>query len=106
MGFPTINQPVPRDVKNDEWGIYFSITKIDRRVFASLTHLGPPSTFGLKRATCETYILKFPDRALATSEITVKLLLKFREIEAFPTIAKLKKQIRLDVKLAKKFFHL
>ncbi len=107
IGFPTVNLPIPRGLKlnKDQWGIYFSLVKIGDKVYPGVTHLGPLKTFSLRKKTCETYLLTL-QTDLYDQEIEKKLIFKFRDIEKYPTIVALKKQIKKDVKAAKKFFGL
>lgn len=103
LGFPTINVSVPKSVKKKVWGVYFSLVKIGDRIYPAVTHLGPPKTFQLSRATCETYLLTLKSN-LYNKKVKKTLLFKLREVEQFPSITKLKKQIKKDIKVAKKFF--
>ena len=105
LGFPTINISFPRSVKSNQWGIYFSLIKIDNKFYPGITHLGPvkSSIIGLK--SCETYILNLNEDLYGKS-VEKRLIFKFREIEKFPNWSKLRKQIKKDVKAAKKFFGL
>jgi riboflavin kinase/FMN adenylyltransferase len=103
LGFATINIAVSRAIKKDQWGIYFSLVKVGDKFYAGVTHLGPPKTFSLSQATCETHLLSFRGD-LYGKPVEKRLLFKFREVEKFPNAAKLKKQIKKDVLAAKKFF--
>jgi len=105
LGFPTINVAIPRFIKKNQWGIYFSLIKINHKIYPGVTHLGPVKTFSLGRKTCETYLLTL-NHNLYNKAVEKKLIFKFREIERFPNVAKLKKQIKKDIKAAKKFFGL
>ena len=105
LGFPTINISVPHLVKKDQWGIYFSLVKIDDKFYPGVTHLGPPKTFSLSRATCETHLLTLRNN-LYNKKIEKRLIFKFREVEKFLSIKDLKKQIKKDIKAAKNFFGL
>ncbi|NUM25501.1 MAG: hypothetical protein HUU49_02620 [Candidatus Buchananbacteria bacterium] len=105
IGFPTINVSVPRGLKKDQWGIYFSLVNIDGKVYPGVTHLGPVKTFSLRNKTCETYLLTLRDDLYGT-RVQKKLIFKFRDIEKYPTVAALKRQIKKDVTAAKKFFGL
>ena len=105
IGFPTINVPIPRGITNGQWGIYFTLVKIDHHIYPGVTHLGPIKTFSLRRRTCETFLLTLR-RDLYGETVEKKLLFKFRDIERFPTVHALKKQITQDIKAAKKFFGL
>jgi FAD synthase len=105
LGFPTINITVPRFVKKSSWGVYFSLIKIGEKTYPAVTHLGPPRTFSLNRATCESFLLTL-HKDLYRRRVKKILLLKIRDVEKFPSVAALKKQIRRDVKAAKNFFGL
>ncbi len=105
LGFPTINIAVSSAVKKNQWGIYFSLVKIGDKIYPGITHLGPAKTFSLSRATCETHLLTLKDN-LYGKTVEKKLIFKVREVEKFPNAAKLKKQIKKDIKFARKFFGL
>ena len=105
LGFPTINIAVPRSIQKRQWGIYASLIKIGGGVYPGVTHLGPPKTFHLSRATCETFLLTLR-RPLANQPVSKRLLLKLRDVEHFPSIAQLKRQMSADVRAAKEFFGL
>jgi len=105
IGFPTINIKVGREVKKTLWGIYFSLVKIDGRLYPGVTHLGPPKTFHLSRATCETHLLTLK-KELYGQTIEKKLIFRLRDVEKFPNVRQLKKQLSRDVKAARKFFGL
>ena len=103
IGFPTINIPVPQSIKKDNWGVYFSLVKIGDKIYPGATHLGPPKAFHLKKVTCETHLLSLSENFYGKT-VTKTLIFKFRDVEDFSNIALLKKQIKKDIKAAKKFF--
>ncbi len=103
IGFPTINIKVPSSVKKDRWGVYFSLVKINEGIYPGLTHLGPPKTFSLHRATCETHLLTWKGD-LYGQPVEKKLLFRFREIQNFSHVKQLKNQLKRDVKVARKYF--
>ncbi|MFA6322859.1 MAG: riboflavin kinase [Candidatus Buchananbacteria bacterium] len=106
IGFPTINIAVPRSkVKKTDWGVYFSLVKIESMLYPGITHLGPAKTFNFIWPTCETHILGFKND-LYEQIVEKRLLFKVREIEKFKSLNKLKKQIKKDAKLARKYFGL
>lgn len=105
LGFPTINIPVSKVVRKNQWGIYFSLVKIGDKLYPGITHLGPAKTFQLTRATCETYLLSLKGN-FYNKPVEKKLIFKVRDIEQFPDIKQLKKQIKKDAKAAKEFFGL
>lgn len=104
IGFPTINIPVPRSIRRRQWGIYVSVVRVGDAVYPGVTHLGPPATFQL-RPTCETFLLTLR-RQLYGQWVQKRLVLKLRDIERFPNVRLLKKQISADVRAARKFFKL
>ncbi len=105
LGFPTINVPVPRSIKKSQWGIYFSLVTINGKIYPGATHLGPVKSFNPFDKTCETFLLTF-NKDIYNTKVEKKLIFKFREVEHFPTIKALKKQMKKDIKAAKKFFGL
>src|SRR3989338_5520320 len=105
LGFPTINIPVPRSIRKRQWGIYASLVRIGSSVYPGVTHLGPPKTFHLSRATCETFLLTLR-RPFADQPVSKRLLLKLRDVEHFSSIKQLKRQMSADVRAAKTFFGL
>ena len=105
LGFPTINIAVPRSIQKRQWGIYASLVRIGSSVYPGVTHLGPPKTFHLSRATCETFLLTLR-RPFADQPVSKRLLLKLRDVEHFSSIKQLKRQMSADVRAAKKFFGL
>jgi len=106
LGFPTINIPFPRSISKDQWGIYFSIVKIDGKFYPGATHLGPIKSFPpFSKKNCETYLLNL-NKDLYDVEVEKRLIFKFRDIEKFPDAKRIKKQIKKDIKAAKKYFGL
>ena len=105
LGFPTINIPYPRTIKKNQWGIYFSIVKIKNKFYPGATHLGPVKSFNPLKKTCETFLLTL-DKDLYNQQVEKRLIFKFRDIEEFPNVKQLKKQMKKDIKAAKKFFGL
>ena len=104
LGFPTINIPVSRSVKKNQWGIYFSLVKLDGKIYPGATHLGPPRMFHLT-PTCETYLLTRQGN-LYGKQVEKRLLFKFRDIEEFSSVKVLRRQIGKDIAAAKRFFGL
>jgi len=105
LGFPAINISYPRTVKKSQWGIYFSIIKIKDKFYPGATHLGPVQSFNPLRKTCETFLLTL-DQDLYGQTVEKRLIFKYRDIEEFSSVKHLKKQIKKDIKQAKKYFGL
>lgn len=105
LGWPTINIPVPKSIKKNQWGVYFSLVTIGGKIYPGATHLGEAKTFRLSRATCETYLLTLR-QDLYGKKVSKKLIFKLRDVEDFGNVKNLKKQIQKDINQAKKFFGL
>lgn len=105
IGFRTINIPAPARSRKKDWGIYCSLVTIAGRVYPGVTHLGPAPMFRLRRPRCETHLLTIRHDVYG-AKVKVRLLFKLREVEQFPTVRQLIKQIKHDVARAKQYFDL
>lgn len=100
LGFPTANINLRKKIPE---GIYVSKTKIQGKLFPSLTFIGSAKTFGEKRFHAETYILDFK-RNIYGKWISVKLLKKIRDNKKFNSAKELIEQMKKDEQEAKKYF--
>jgi len=105
IGFPTINIKVPKTVKKNQWGVYFSLCKIGSGIYPGLTHLGPSKNLSSNRVICETHLLTLKEN-LYHQVVEKKLLFCYREIKNFSHFNQLKKQLKRDRKIARKYFGL
>lgn len=97
IGFPTMNQAVPKQKLLPTYGVYASRVVIDGVSYKGISNLGvKPTIEGEHKAGLETHILDFHGdlygRYLAT-----ELLYFIRPEERFPNMESLKEQIRLDI---------
>lgn len=104
LGFPTANiQPVnyiamPYD------GVYVTKTKVDNRLYNSITNIGKNPTFGDKDNVCvETHIIDF-DSDIYNKNIEVFFFLRIRSEKKFKSKEELVEQIKKDINSAKEFF--
>ncbi len=100
LGFPTANINL---VKKIPEGIYISKSKIDGRIYPSLTFIGIAKTFNEKIFQAETYILDFK-KDIYGMWITIDLLKKLRENKKFPSAQDLMIQMKKDEAAARKYF--
>lgn len=100
LGFPTANINLHKNIPE---GIYISKTKIDRKLYQSVTFIGIAKTFNEKRFHAETYILDF-NHNIYDKWITVLLLKRIRGNKKFKSAKELVKQMRMDEKEARQFF--
>ncbi len=103
FGFPTINQHFPDDFVELKHGVYASQTKVDGKIYPSVTNFGCHPTIGGDKVLSETCILGF-DGNLYNRRIKVELLLFLRGEKKFNSKEELKEQIDKDSKLAIKIF--
>jgi riboflavin kinase/FMN adenylyltransferase len=103
---PTINlaryeELVPKD------GVYITCTKVGAEQFDSVTNVGNRPTFGADSFAVETHLLNFhPIELTPESEVEICFLDRIRDEIKFPSVEALREQIALDVKKARRYFHL
>jgi riboflavin kinase/FMN adenylyltransferase len=103
---PTINlaryeELVPKD------GVYITCTRVDVEQFDSVTNVGNRPTFGADSFAIETHLLNFhPIELTPESEVEICFLDRIRDEIKFPSVEALREQISLDVKKARRYFHL
>src|SRR6202167_5625463 len=103
---PTINlaryeELVPKD------GVYITCTRVGAEQFDSVTNVGNRPTFGADSFAVETHLLNFhPIELTPESEVEICFLDRVRDEIKFPSVETLREQIALDVKKARRYFHL
>ena len=102
IGFPTCNM----DIKNyviPKLGVY--AVKIHRKnnkkILKGIANIGYRPTFNQKKLLLEVYIFNFSEN-LYNKHLTIEFINFIRKERKFKNINQLKKQINLDIKLAKK----
>jgi riboflavin kinase/FMN adenylyltransferase len=103
LGFPTVNQPLDKNLVTPKLGVYASVCEINSKEYPSVTNIGIRPTFILKKPQSETHILDF-DSDLYGQKITVKLLKYLREETRFQNISDLKNAIENNAAEARKCF--
>lgn len=97
MGFPTANVKVQGKLPR---GVYAGYVEVAEKKHQAAIFCGPAETFLEEEPRLEAHILDFSGD-LYNQAITVELVEKIRDVEAFETSADLVKQIRKDVKLVR-----
>jgi riboflavin kinase / FMN adenylyltransferase len=103
---PTINlaryeELVPQD------GVYITWTRVGQERFDSVTNVGNRPTFGAELFAIETHLLNFhPIELTPDTEVEICFLERLRDEIKFPSVDALREQIALDVKKARRYFHL
>lgn len=101
---PTINlaayeELVPKD------GVYITCTRVTGETFESVTNVGNRPTFGADSFAIETHILNFHAiELMPDSEVEICFLDRLRDEIKFPSVEKLREQIAVDVKKARRYF--
>ena len=104
LGVPTINQFFPQDFIVPKFGVYVSATKIDGKVYPSVTNVGIRPTVSEDSMRSETCILDFSGD-LYGKRVQVQLIKYLRDEIKFPTIEALKQAIEKDIIIARKVYN-
>src|SRR5437868_2303463 len=103
---PTINMAryeelVPKD------GVYITWTRVGSERFDPVTDVGNRPTFGAELFAIESHLLNFhPIELTPETEVEICFLDRLRDEIKFPSIDALRTQIAIDVKHARRYFHL
>ena len=94
LGFPTLNletsDPLPPH------GIYAGKALINGSSYLAAIHIGPVPVFDDPTPRVEAFILDFEEDAYG-QQVALTCVEKLRDIQNFPTLPELQKQITLDV---------
>ncbi len=100
LGFPSANIGLNRHILE---GIYLSKTKIEGKIYPSLTFVGAAKTFNDTKYHSETYLLDFSGN-LYNKWISIRLIKKIRENEKFENAKELVAQMKKDELVAREYF--
>ncbi len=96
IGFPTINQPYPKENTEVKFGVYSSWVFINGKEYKSITNIGIRPTYETKEVYAETHIIGFQGD-LYGKEIRVYLKDFLREERKFSSLLELKETIGNDL---------
>jgi riboflavin kinase/FMN adenylyltransferase len=101
MGFPTINQIIPKNLIMPLYGVYISETEVGGVTYKSLSNIGVKPTVDYKgKPLIETYIEGF-EGDLYGEKIKVNLKNFIRNEQHFAGLSELKNQLEADKELIK-----
>jgi riboflavin kinase/FMN adenylyltransferase len=102
IGFPTCNIEL-HDYVIAKHGVYAVniLLKNNKKLFKGIANLGYRPTFDQKKILLEVHIFNF-SRNLYNKHLTIEFINFIRKEKKFKNINQLKKQINLDLKIAKK----
>ena len=96
IGFPTINQPYPKENAEVKFGVYSSFVFINGKKYKSITNFGIRPTYQTKEVYAETHIVGY-EGDLYGKEIRVYLKEFLREEKKFSSLSELKETIKSDL---------
>jgi len=100
LHFPTANLLVENEILPLP-GVYATRALLGFREIPSVTNIGYRPTFGGRRLTVETHLIRFR-KQIYGRKLRVKFIRRIREEMSFPTPQDLARQIQKDVEAAKK----
>ncbi|MGN0696061.1 MAG: tRNA pseudouridine(55) synthase TruB [Oscillospiraceae bacterium] len=97
LGFPTINQHIPRYMQLPRFGVYAARVEISGRSYDGLANVGvKPTVTDSGDILCETYIFDF-DEDIYGLDVRTELLKFIREERKFSSKQELKAQVLSDI---------
>ncbi|CAB9541002.1 FMN adenylyltransferase (EC 2.7.7.2) / Riboflavin kinase (EC 2.7.1.26) [uncultured Gammaproteobacteria bacterium] len=103
IDFPTINIPIKRKI-SPVHGIFAVTVELDGTSYQGVCSIGNRPIIGGKKTLLEVFLFDF-NREVYGLEIKTTFKHKIREEENFDDFTALKKQIKIDVSNAKKYFN-
>jgi len=101
LGFPTANIKLAKDKLLPAHGVYIGDIFVDSKKYRSVINIGDRPTFPEDKKALEVHILHFKKNILG-KKVTVYLHKNIRPEIQFSDVEELKKQIRQDIKRAKR----
>ena len=95
IGFPTVNQHLPKGLVVPKYGVYESRAEIDGREYKAMTNIGIRPSFRLDEPLCESHIIDL-EEDVYNKTIRLELLRYIREEKKFSSIEELKEQLEND----------
>lgn len=105
LGFPTVNQALPKQKAVPSNGVYATKISVDDKEYVSVTNIGLKPTVSKDNTSlsCETYILDF-DKQVYGKQVTLKFYKKLRDEKKFDSIETLRESISQNVTQTLEFF--
>ena len=101
INFPTINQEIDDEILPH--GVYISRTKVEDKIYKSMTNVGThPTISELDKPIIETHLLDFSE-FIYGKIVKVEILSFIRDQKKFPSLNDLKKQLSQDCLKAEKY---
>lgn len=97
LGFPTINQELPKNFVLPKFGVYKVQVTVFGKKYTGITNIGKRPTVGTEKILSETHILDFSDDIYGQS-VDIRLIKFIRAERKFSSFEELSRQIEADVR--------
>ncbi len=96
LGFPTANMDVKSGQALPPDGVYVGLTRVNGKVYQSMTNIGRNPTFGDAERSVESYLVDYHGD-LYGKEVKLDIVARIRDEKKFASADELKKQIARDI---------
>ena len=104
LGFPTVNQIIPKNLVVPKYGVYSTVVIVDGREYMGVTNFGvKPTVSSDNSPVAETYIIDF-DGDVYDKYVGIYFCKMLREEKKFSSLDELIENIRINVEQTKIFF--
>lgn len=104
LGFPTVNQMIPKSLVVPKYGVYSTIVIVDGKEYMGVTNFGvKPTVSSDKTPVAETFIIDFEDN-IYDKYVGIYFCKRLRDERKFSSLEELKKNIAENIVQTKAFF--
>ena len=104
LGFPTINQVIPKPLVVPKYGVYSTVVIVDGKEYMGVTNFGVKPTVSCDNTpVAETYIIDF-EGDIYDKYVGLYFCKRLRGEKKFSSLDELKENITLNVEQTKEFF--
>jgi riboflavin kinase / FMN adenylyltransferase len=96
LGFPTANMDVKSGQALPPDGVYVGLTRVNGKIYQSMTNIGRNPTFGDAERSVESYLVDYHGD-LYGKEVYLDIIARLRDEKKFANSDELKKQISQDI---------
>ena len=104
LGFPTVNQIIPKELVYPKYGVYSTIVVVDGKEYMGVTNFGvKPTVSNDNTPVAETYIIDF-NGDVYDKNVGLFFVDRLRDEKAFSSLDELRENIAYNVRQTRKFF--
>lgn len=105
LGFPTINQIIPKELVLPKFGVYSTIVIVDGKEYMGVSNFGvKPTVSSDNTPVAETYVIDF-DGDVYGKQVGLYFCKKLRDERKFSSLDELKENISINVQETKEYFN-